>query len=36
MTKTTKLANQLFYWPGMRSDIENFIQSCGTWHIFKV
>ena len=28
ITKTRVLANQLYYWPGMNSDIENAIKSC--------
>ncbi|XP_050063224.1 uncharacterized protein K02A2.6-like [Aphis gossypii] len=28
MTKTVKKANQLFYWPGMKSEIENYIGAC--------
>ena len=30
ISKTKNLARQHFYWPGMSSDIENFIQSCYT------
>lgn len=28
MTKTVKKANQLFYWPGMKTEIENQIGAC--------
>ena len=28
LTKTYKIATQLFYWPGMKSDIKNKIDSC--------
>ena len=26
--KTIKLANQLYYWPGMLNDIRTFVESC--------
>ena len=28
LTKTFLTAQQLFYWPGMRSDIKSFIDAC--------
>ena len=28
LTKTYKIATQLFYWPGMKNDIKNKIDSC--------
>lgn len=28
ITKTTKLAERMFWWPGMKVDISNFVKSC--------
>lgn len=28
ITKTVAMAKQLFYWPGMKNDIQNDIESC--------
>lgn len=36
MTKTVKKANQLFYWPGMKSEIENYIGACKTCLKFSI
>ncbi|KAF0691262.1 Integrase H2C2 domain-containing protein, partial [Aphis craccivora] len=39
MTKTVKKANQLFYWPGMKSEIENYIgayKTCLKFSISKI
>lgn len=35
MSKTVAKANQLFHWPGMKSQIENFIGNCSLCLMFN-
>jgi len=35
MLKTVAKANQLFHWPGMKSQIENFIGNCSLCLMFS-